>query len=189
MSLDTNCTQNMMDGSGKVVGVSLSHFALPDSKYRLARCSLRDEYAAQGQTIARVTAIDKHGVPQRGRVALLWPYNGNTDFGHSAVTNDVTPIEHMISNAYTPPNVGPLAIAILDDDGFASDVVAGLGLPYGHHVSFDIVFQERGADVDPTDDLDDDEHNDLPVVPQEDILAALIAIRNGVDSIIDALEL
>ena len=52
--------------------------------------------------------------------------------------------EIVIDGAFDPPNLGPLAIALIDSSGrIISDVVASLGLPGRHHVCYEITFERR----------------------------------------------
>ena len=184
--LSDNCQAYRLDASGKVVGVNLDAYANPKTKYKLHSVALRDEYAAQGQTIARVTVLGQDKVQTQAKVALLWPYEGHLqEFPYSAVKDVFTPMEHMVMNGYAPPNPGPLAIAVMGDDGKVdSDVIAGLGLPFGHHVSYEIVFIERTA----RQIIDPSEPEQEEAIPRDAVRAALIAIRQGIDSIIDALN-
>jgi hypothetical protein len=139
--------------NNKVTGVALSHISFPGSKWALVRASLVDEVAAQGQTVARVIVRDKEGIEAQVSCYLGWPWQGwqpgNGISNRLLPGNTNFPYEHIITNRYDPTGSGqgPLAIYIGDGNGTVqSDVIGGLGLPAGHHVSYHLVFQERNGD-------------------------------------------
>ncbi len=156
--LAANC-QAYAESRGKVTGVKLSYLAAPTSTYELVKATLIDEETAQGQTIANIHVLDKAGLPARVNCYLAWPWEGwqfpNRFENHLLPGNTKYPFEHVITNKYYPPGLGPLAIYIGDAAAnVMSDVLGGLGLPAGHHVSFDLVFRERGGNgVEPSSDV------------------------------------
>lgn len=144
-----NARRFATDG-GKVTGVELAYIPVAGSKWELVQAALIDEVAAQGNTIARVIVKDRNGIDTQVLCYLAWPWGGWQ--GPGGMQNRLLPgsanypYEHVITNTYSPPEQGPLAIYIGDAQGNAiSDVIGGLGLPHGHHVSFHLVFRERGA--------------------------------------------
>lgn len=148
-----NCKSYLQDVAGKVLGVELRWHEWPASVYALKSAILIDEATAQGRHVATVWVEDKNGVPVAARVGLSWPYNGSP-LGMPNVAwpggNNNAPVDHVISNGYNPPALGPLAIAVYSQDGqIISDVIGGLGLPHGHHVCFDLIFRERSVIGEP----------------------------------------
>jgi hypothetical protein len=139
-----------VDADGKVVGVELDWLPVPEARYRLVRVRLLDEYEAQGKTVARVSVRDQEGRQVQEQVGLGFPYDGTISFKHVIWPGgaEQMPVEHMIVNGYVPPNRGPLGIGVYDGQGrLISDVVGGLGLPLNHHVSYEVVFVERGEEI------------------------------------------
>lgn len=170
---------------GKVTGVKLEYLPASGTKYELIRAELVDEIAAQGNTTATIQVLDKENIPARVNCYLAWPWEGwlyPGGFQNQLLPgNPNIPYQHVISNPYNPqrlgPNAesGPLAICIGDKDGnVISDVIGGLGLPKGHHVSYDLVFKERGDTPDPDPDPDADSTS---------IVGALAAIVGGLIAI------
>ena len=151
-----NC-RGYAEVGGKVTGVKLEYLPALGTKYRLIRAELVDEVAAQGNVVANVQVLDRENIPARVNCYLAWPWQGwqyPAGFENKVLPgNPSIPYSHMVTNAYNPkregPNAeaGPLAIYIGNSDGSViSDVIGGLGLPKGHHVSYDLVFKERGDD-------------------------------------------
>ena len=169
-----NCRAMRWD-NGKVRGVELSYTQNLSTRYQLTSVRLRDEDEAQGQTVARVTVLDKDGNNNYNTgVYLFWPY---PSVDNSAVANNSNyPYEHLVVNAYSPPGLGFLGIYVGLGE-IDSDLIGGLGLPNGHHVSFDMTFQERGGDpVDPP--------IDPPIDPDDgDILERLQRIEAKLDKL------
>ena len=179
--LAENCRQNRVEGAGKVVGVELDFFSLPQTQYRMVSARLRDEYAAQGRTVARVSVRDRQGRLVHEQVGLGYPYSGEFVFEHVIFPgSDQVPVEHVIANAYAPPDKGPLGIAVYREGKLISDVAAGLGLPYGHHVSFEIEFQERGEGTAPPDGVDDTD----TAPPGGDVAARLARMEEKLDRLL-----
>jgi hypothetical protein len=136
-----NCRANHLTAAGKVDGVALEVSVRPLTRYRLARIELVDEVSAQGNCVATCRVLDADGLLLGDQVWLAWPWPSLTQYALPGNPNG----QHPITNSYTPPNVGPLALCLRDAQGaIASDVVGGLGLPFGHHVSFIATWQKRG---------------------------------------------
>ncbi|MCX6033135.1 MAG: hypothetical protein NT169_28105 [Chloroflexi bacterium] len=152
--LHENC-KRFAESGGKVTGVQLTHVPMPGKKYELLKTELIDEDAARGNIVATVIVKDKDGIDARVSCWLAWPWKGQLPAsweGRGLPGNTDVPYKHMITNAYNPATQpGPLAIYIGDAQGnIESDVIAGLGLPGGRHVSYFIVFRERtGEPVTP----------------------------------------
>ncbi len=144
---DANTTKFEMDAYGKVIGIDLDVFPIPRSTYECVGVKLINENDARGQTIATVMVLDGSNVPTVAPVYLAWPHDGSTTSlpNKSLPGNQNFPAQHVIVNSFDPGNVkGPLAIYVGGPNGeIRSDVVGGLGLPYGHHVGFYLTFRER----------------------------------------------
>jgi hypothetical protein len=152
-----NC-RAFVERDGLIMGVELIHRINPTALFRLLRVDLLDERAngVGGPTIANVAMVDAAGLAvMTARVALCYPWTpefAGLRFENALPPgNPAYPYQHIITNGYWPPALGPLAIAVLDADGnIISDVIGGLGLPKNHHVSFAMTFREVGApDVEP----------------------------------------
>ena len=150
-----NCRALSVGAGGKVEGVELVYYAVPDGKYECVRAELVGEALAGGQTIATVNVLDRENLPVVARVYLAWPWDGEAwrsrgSFANMALPgNGRTPVEHVIVNGYDANQVrGPLAICVGScGELIDSDVVAGLGLPWNRHVSYALTFRERGGGV------------------------------------------
>lgn len=141
-----NCRRFELDHYGQVIGVALTHEARPETPYRLARAELVDEATAQGNTVATCRVLDAQGIQLAAPVRLAWPYPQLT---YSALPGNQAN-QHVITNAYTPPSIGPLALYVSDSDGAPiSDIIGGLGLPLGHHVSYALTWVARAEAVEP----------------------------------------
>lgn len=148
------------DSSGMVTGVQLVYMPYPNSRYELIQAALIDERAALGTTVARTFVQDKHSLAMVAVCWLAWPWGGwepGRMFSNKAKPGNANyPYEHVVSNGYSPPNLGPLAIYIGEMGDSAglpvSDVIGGLGLPYNRHVGYQFTFRERGAVVAPGND-------------------------------------
>lgn len=150
--LAENCRAFKTDASGKVIGIKLGITPVANSRYEVYSVRLRDEYEAQGNTVARCRVLDKNNVDTGVAVRMAWPGQG-PQFQESALPGNPSN-EHFISNKFNPDHgVGPLALFVGQHNQPQSDIVYGLGLPAGHHVSFDITFRESAGDVvvPPTD--------------------------------------
>lgn len=146
--LDPNCRGFKVDAAGKVVGVQLGITPwTQDRRYEIYSARLRDEYEANGQTIANCFVIDKNNIPTGIQVIMAWPgdrppFDGNAYPGNPNNT-------HIIVNGYAPPKLGPLCLYVGTPDNPISDILYGLGLPNNRHVSFDVYFREIGDGTPP----------------------------------------
>ena len=137
-----NCQAFHQRLDGKIDGVELFVVTHPAVRFELVRVELVDEVAAQGTHVATCRVLDKAGIQIGDQVSLAWPWPNLSEFALPGNPNG----QHPITNSYAPPNVGPLALVIRDADGrIVSDEVGGLGLPWGHHVSFLATWRERGT--------------------------------------------
>lgn len=167
--LAENCREFRTDSSGKVVGIKLGITPVVNSRYKIYSVRLRDEYEAQGNTVARCKVLDKNNVDTGVAVRMAWPGQG-PQFQESALPGNPSN-EHFVSNKFNPEHgVGPLALFVGQHNQPQSDIVYGFGLPAGHHVSFDITFRERADDVvvPPTDPPTDP--GDKPIVSPEVVM-------------------
>lgn len=169
--LADNCQAYRKDGTGKIVGVQLGIGIVSGARYEVYSVRLRDEYEAQGQTVARCKVVDRNGIDTGIAVRMAWPGQGPT-FQASALPGNPSN-EHPVVNKFWPPSQGPLAFFVGDHNKPQSDIVYGIGLPEGHHVSYDVIFRYRGAIVQPPVDPE------VPTVPDSD-LAKQVA-RNTAD--------
>jgi hypothetical protein len=171
------------DVDGKVTGVMLTHTPNPAARYELIQAALIDERSAQGQTVARVFVKDRNNLDMVATAYLAWPWVGwqpGQQFGNKLKPGNANyPYEHIITNGYNPPNPGPLAIYISemgDNSGTpASDVIGGIGLPFKHHVSYQLIFRERGAVVTP------------PTLPPDDDMTEVLAMLDRIEAKVDGI--
>lgn len=145
-----NCKAFAKDSGGRIVGVELTYRENPNAKYQLYRVSLVDEpqNGIGGPTVAKFQVLNKDNIQVEERVYLAYPW---WSYGNWLLPGNANH-EHFISNKYTPPERGPLALFVGDEHhGVISDEVGGFGLPEGHHVSYSLVFRERttGGNPDP----------------------------------------
>ncbi|HSG61597.1 MAG TPA: glycosyl hydrolase 108 family protein [Pseudomonadales bacterium] len=145
--LDANCQAFKVDQNGKVVGVELGITKIENAKYEVYRVRLRDEYEAGGQTIAACTVVDANGISTGDQVRLTWP-GSQPPFENSGLPGNPNNV-HIITNGYTPPKLGPLALHVGGFNAPISDIVYGIGLPFNRHVSFDVVFREKSSIIVP----------------------------------------
>lgn len=150
MALAENCQGYRVDAAGKVIGVQLGILPVPGSRYEVYSVRLRDEYEANGNRGAYCQVLDRNGVRLGIPVRMAWPWNGGPNFADSALPGNPNN-EHPLSNNYIPPALGPLCFYIGGHNSPASDIVYGVGLPLNRHISFDIIFRERGAVQPPID--------------------------------------
>lgn len=180
MALAENCQGYRVDGNGKVIGVQLGIYAVAGSRYEVYSARLRDEYEANGNRGAYCQVLDKNGVKLGVPVRMAWPWNGGPNFVDSALPGNPNN-DHPLSNGYIPPALGPLAFYIGGHNSPASDIVYGVGLPLNRHVSFDIIFRERGAVVQPPIDPPTE-----PGDPGADVLARLTRLEKAMDVLVGA---
>lgn len=141
--LAQNCQGYTQDGSGRVTGVQLGVTIVPGAKYEVYSVTLVDEASASGNTVAYCSVVDKNGISTGEQVILTWP-GQNVPFQDGGIAGNGRN-EHVISNKYNPPAIGPLAVHVGSLNKPASDIIYGLGLPFGHHVSYRIIFREKGS--------------------------------------------
>jgi len=146
-----NARQFNLNANGKVTGVELTHIST-GYRWELVRAELISEQMAQGNTVATVDVKDKKGFDTNVPCYLVYPWANwvpGIRFGNSLLPGGSSrPYEHVITNTYNPPARGPLAICIGDGNGNVdSDVIGGLGLPFNRHVSYHLVFRERGTEL------------------------------------------
>lgn len=127
--------------TGKVDGMNLVWEERPYTTYQLVQARLIDEQEAAGNTVAKYMVVDCYGTPMSEKVWLAWAWPQLAD-GHLLPGNQNN--EHMIGSKFPSTTIGPLAIYV--GNGAAepiSDIIGGLGLPDGRHVSFYLVFRKR----------------------------------------------
>lgn len=183
MGLAANCQGYKVDGAGKVVGVQLGIWYVPGARYEVYSASLRDEYNAGGRREAYCQAVDRNGIKVGAVVRLAYPWNGGPTFAHNLAPGNPDNT-HPVINGYDPGpegrNLGPLAVYVGAPNAPESDIVFGLGLPLNRHVSFDIIFRERGAVVPPP--------IDPPISPDPgaDVLRRLARLEKAMDALVGA---
>jgi len=134
-----NARQHALSAAGLVTGVDVKVHVKPATRYKCVNVRLVDENEAAGQHIIQVRTGN---ISRPLTIRLAYPYDGGADHFDHYIPAGNDKNEFVLVNAFNPPAVGPLAIVILDEQGYInSDVVAGLGLPLGHHVSFVIQFE------------------------------------------------
>lgn len=139
--IHNNTKSFQLDNSGKVIGVRLEIKDMPNQQYKVTHLRLIDEYEANGRTVAYCSVSD-----DRGDIYLTYPYDSLQNFLSSGGNKG----EHIISNAFNPTGIGPLSICV--GKPCISQLVMGLGLPSGHHVSYEIGFSPAGIVLpDPVD--------------------------------------
>jgi hypothetical protein len=123
---------------GKVLAQHIQVHTQPQKLYRVTDVRLIDELEAGGNHVARVNQIGGSEM-----VGLFTGYNGEIDHFDDVIRH--APREEVvIDGGFMPPNLGPLAIALIDASGMImSDVVASLGLPGNAHVCYVITFERR----------------------------------------------
>ena len=142
MALAENCRTFRVDSAGKVTGVQLGIHPVPGTEYEVYAVRLLNEYEAQGNTVARCQVLDANGINTGVPVRMAWPWNGGTSFAGSGLPGNSSN-EHFIPNKYFPPSLGPLCLYVGGHNQPQSDIIFGLGLPMGHHVSFAVSFRKR----------------------------------------------
>ena len=130
-------TRQHLVSDGKVLAVHLQVHTQPDRPYKATAVRLIDENNAGGNHVARIAQVGSAEM-----VGLFLGYGGGLTF--DSFIRHAPRQEIVIDGAFDPPNLGPLAIALIDSSGrIISDVVASLGLPGRHHVCYEIVFERR----------------------------------------------
>lgn len=150
---DPNCRAHSIDKQGLVDGIHLTiHTPQMPLLYDLISVRLIPEGEAGGRIVATTSVLDASGQPEKAEVALGWPYNGtiNLDgYEFAEPKREMTPLDHVISRGFTPPNLGPYILFVGSRNNVQSPIIASMGLPYGHHVAFEIVYARAGATVPP----------------------------------------
>ena len=144
-SRSQNAKLHAVNNDGKVTAMYVTVHFTQNAVYRCSFVRLIDEIEAQGKPIAYVLVEDKNNNPvQDATIVLATGYHGEILFDSAIpVRNDKQPREIVIGTSFVPPNLGPLAIYVSDSSGnIISDVVANLGLPFGRHVGFRIIFRQ-----------------------------------------------
>jgi len=175
MGLSPNCQGYKTDANGKVIGVQLGILPVAGSRYEVYSATLRNEYDAGGRREAYCQVLDKNGIKVGAVVRLAYPWSGGPTFAHNLPPGNPDNT-HPIINGYIPPNVGPLALYVGAPNAPESDIVYGVGLPLNRHVSFDIIFRERGAVVVPP--------VDPPTDPGADVLTRLKRLERAMDILV-----
>lgn len=147
-----SAARHSVDSTGLVDGVWLAVHPTPGALYRCTNVYVIGEGSApdraQGKAIAYVSVGDRNGQRATPRVVLATGYQG-VPAGFDSLLDvkfDKDPIEIPIGSAFSPPNLGPLAIFVADETGHPiSDVVASLGLPGGRPLGFSMSFVEVAA--------------------------------------------
>lgn len=141
----SNARNLIISPDSKVAGVYLAHHRNPDTRYYCARAKVLGEGdASGGQVVAKTWVYGKNKKPQEAWITLGIGYKGDDQHFDDTARKYGSYIEHPTVNAYIPPNLGPLAIFLTDENGtIISDVIGSLGLPYGRHISVEIDFRER----------------------------------------------
>lgn len=122
---------------GLVTAVHTQVHVLPEKAYRCTSVSVIDEQSAGGRHVAYVGQVGGAET-----VALFTGYGGGLTFDNTLY--HAAREEVVIDGGFDPPDLGPLAIALVDSQGnILSDVVASLGLPGRHHVCYVIEFSRR----------------------------------------------
>lgn len=147
--LHENCQGFKTDAQGMVTGIELGITKVLNAQYEVYSVRMLDEHEANGQTVAACSVLDRNGINTGQQVRLTWP--GVTppfqDSGLPGNPNNT----HVIINGFSPPKLGPLAMHVGGFNAPISDIVYGFGLPYNRHVSFSVVFREKGSGVPPVD--------------------------------------
>lgn len=141
-----NCKSFVMDASGKVTGVQLGVTPVVNAKYEVYSLRLIPEAEAGGNTVATCTVLDSRGVSTGEQVRLTWT-GSSVPFVDSGLAGNGQNV-HVIVNGYSPPALGPLALHTGGFNQPTSDIAFGFGLPFNRHISFVVIFIEKGA-VDP----------------------------------------
>jgi hypothetical protein len=148
-----NCRAFAISTDGLITGVDLDYLEQPATPYQLVRVELIDEAAngVGGPTVATCTVLDGDGLAVGARVYLAWPWpNLTNDADHRGLPGNPNG-QHTIVNKCYPPLIGPLALYVGDSNGQPiSDIIGGLGLPLGHHVSYRATWRARNTTPEPT---------------------------------------
>lgn len=172
-----NCKAFKVNADNQVIGVELQYREMPETQYRLVSVELIDEPSAKGNTVATYAVYNAENRPTSAPVRLAWPW---PDLQHSLLSGNPNN-QHMITNGYNPPQVGPLAMYVSNASGGPiSDIIGGLGLPYNRHVCYSMSWVDRAYDGGGNDDDDD--------VVDSDVIEMLVEISEKLDVVISLME-
>jgi hypothetical protein len=174
---DSNCKAYAVNAAGLVTGVELTYKENPSTKYALYRVNLVDEVqnGIGGPTVAKYSVLDKNNIPVSERVYMAYPWFNYASYMLPGNPNN----EHFVSNKYFPPELGPLAIFVGNEAKQpVSDEIGGFGLPVGHHISFNLIFKERGG-TDPVTPPGGDNTNVLAAIAALDAKVKALALHLG----------
>jgi len=174
-----NCRANALNSANQVVGVELVVEKQPDTEYELVLAELIDETASGNNTVATCVVLNEANIQTAAKVYLSYPYwrleNAAAHVGdpEARLQNKLLPGnpsgEHVISNGYYPPAVGPLALYVGDNAGrINSDIIGGVGLPYKRHVCFRFTWRKRAVAEEP-DTPEEPDESDTPDEPDTPI--------------------
>jgi hypothetical protein len=138
-----NCRAYSQNSAGLVTGVELGITQVTNAKYEVYSVRLIDEATAAGNTIATCSVVDAKGISTGEQVRLTWP-GKNVPFQDSGIAGNGQNV-HVITNKFNPPALGPLALHVGEFNIPTSDIVFGFGLAWGHHISFVVIFIEKGT--------------------------------------------
>lgn len=141
------------NSNGLIESVKLFIEDVPNQQYIVSHLRLISEIeqGIGGKTEAICTSSDG-----RSDFYLSYPYRiGTTKFQNTLSAGNSNGI-HIITNGYNHPDYGYLAIHIGREP--ISQIVGGLGLPFKHHVSFEIGFSLVG-EKDPISNSEIEELN------------------------------
>lgn len=150
--LHANCQGFKTDSNGMVTGIELGITKVLNAQYEVYSVRMLDEHEANGQTVAACSVLDRNGINTGQQVRLTWP-GVTVPFQDSGLPGNPNNT-HVIINGFSPPKLGPLAMHVGGFNAPISDIVYGFGLPYNRHVSFSVVFREKGSGVPPVDPTD-----------------------------------
>ena len=133
---------HIRDNSGKITGVFLTvhryAFRTP-VKFKVTYADVLGEDRSQGKHIMNIRLRGKN--TQGYRPVLLTGSNG--DFGSYDEIIEGKAGEFIIGNKFEPPNLSFLSCAIMDsNNNIVSEMVSGMGLPWGRHVSFVVEYEQ-----------------------------------------------
>lgn len=165
-----------MGADGTVDGIELVYLPMPSSAYELIHADFIPEREAAGNTVANFVVYDRTGIPAMERVYLAWPWPSMNE-GKLLPGNQNG--QHMVTNGFVPPNLGPLGMFVGDAAGNPiSDLIGGIGLPINRHVCFRLVWRERWPE-DPDDGGGDDPGGSV------DLAGVVAAINRTTAALVD----
>jgi hypothetical protein len=156
-----------LDGANYVVGIELQYVPMPSAPYECVKAEFIDEIQSNLSTVANLSVRDADGYETAERVWLAWPYpNVNYQDPETRGLPGNPNHQHMITSGFKPPAIGPLQMYVGDANGQPiSDIIGGLGLPYNHHVCFNLIWKWRGVIVPPVEPGVDPDPQAEPIAP------------------------